>query len=49
VERHGVIIEFEIGGRNYSATYLPDVAMEQGWDQLQAITSLIKKAGYNGQ
>lgn len=48
VDRHGVIIEFEINDRKYSATYLPDVALEQGWDQLQAITSLIKKAGYNG-
>jgi AMMECR1 domain-containing protein len=48
VERHGVIIEFVADGRNYSATYLPDVALEQGWDQREAINSLIKKSGYNG-
>jgi AMME syndrome candidate gene 1 protein len=49
VERHGVIIEFDLDGRTYSATYLPDVAMEQGWDQGEAINSLIKKSGYNGR
>lgn len=35
--------------RRYSATYLPEVAAEQGWDSRQALESLIRKAGYNGQ
>lgn len=28
-----------------SATYLPEVAQEQGWDQQAAVDSLIRKAG----
>ena len=34
--------------RRYSATYLPEVAAEQGWDARQAVESLIRKAGFNG-
>jgi len=34
--------------RRYSATYLPEVAAEQGWDTHQAVESLIRKAGYTG-
>lgn len=29
-----------------SATYLPEVAAEQGWSQLEAIKSLVKKSGF---
>ncbi|KDE08884.1 hypothetical protein MVLG_00981 [Microbotryum lychnidis-dioicae p1A1 Lamole] len=32
-----------------SATYLPDVASEQGWTQLEAIDSVIRKSGYSGR
>ncbi|SCV71927.1 BQ2448_4621 [Microbotryum intermedium] len=32
-----------------SATYLPDVAAEQGWTQLEAIDSVIRKSGYSGR
>ena len=35
--------------RKYSATYLPEVAAEQGWDQTAAIDSLIRKAGYQAK
>ncbi|KAH0839635.1 hypothetical protein J3R83DRAFT_551 [Lanmaoa asiatica] len=31
-----------------SATYLPDVMVEQGWDKIEAIDSAIRKAGWNG-
>ncbi|KAH9816421.1 AMMECR1 domain-containing protein [Melampsora americana] len=31
-----------------SATYLPDVALEQEWTQLEAIDSAIRKAGWKG-
>ena len=34
--------------RRYSATYLPEVAIEQGWNVRQAVESLIRKAGYQG-
>lgn len=46
---HGIRIEFhnEKGNRR-SATYLPDVATEQGWDQIQTIDSLLHKGGYKG-
>jgi AMMECR1 domain-containing protein len=44
---HGIIIEFsDAGGNLYSATYLPQVASEQGWDHLEAVTSLMRKAGF---
>lgn len=44
---HGIIIEFsDADGAYYSATYLPDVASEQGWTHIEAVTSLMKKAGF---
>lgn len=44
---HGIIIELsDVGGDLYSATYLPQVASEQGWDHLEAVTSLLRKAGF---
>lgn len=45
---HGIIIEFndDVNGDYHSATYLPDVASEQGWTHLEAVTSLMKKAGF---
>mmetsp|Transcript_15077 Transcript_15077/g.22995 ORF Transcript_15077/g.22995 Transcript_15077/m.22995 type:complete len:246 (-) Transcript_15077:2059-2796(-) len=46
---HGVIIKFT-DPRDmmmYSATYLPEVAIEQKWDKAQTIDSLIRKAGYS--
>jgi len=46
---HGIIIEFENDRKRYSATYLPEVASEQGWNQEQAIESLVRKAGYKGR
>ncbi|KAL4144324.1 hypothetical protein KRP22_003513 [Phytophthora ramorum] len=44
---HGIIIEFSDSGENdYNATYLPQVAREQGWTHLETVTSLMRKAGY---
>ncbi|KAF8735662.1 hypothetical protein AX14_001717 [Amanita brunnescens Koide BX004] len=34
--------------QTFSATYLPDVMPEQGWDKLEAIDSAIRKAGWSG-
>jgi AMME syndrome candidate gene 1 protein len=42
---HGIIIDFAVGGVSYSATYLPEVAPEQGWGVSEAVASLIRKAG----
>jgi AMMECR1 domain-containing protein len=33
----------------YSATYLPDVIPDQGWDKIEAVDSAIHKAGWNGR
>eukprot|EP00095_Tigriopus_kingsejongensis_P002894 maker-scaffold513_size150706-snap-gene-0.22 protein:Tk02894 transcript:maker-scaffold513_size150706-snap-gene-0.22-mRNA-1 annotation:"conserved hypothetical protein" len=47
---HGIRIEFyaERGGKKRTATYLPEVPPEQGWDKVQTIDSLLRKGGYKG-
>lgn len=46
---HGIRISFRSGGgRRLGATYLPDVAREQGWTREQALVSLMRKAGWEG-
>lgn len=44
---HGIIIKFNDGYKNYSATFLPEVAHEQKWSKRETIQSLVKKAGYH--
>ena len=34
---------------SFTATYLPHVAEEQGWDKLETVDSAIRKAGWNGR
>lgn len=47
---HGILIAFtDKNGSSYSATYLPEVARDQGWSQDEALTSLVRKAGYRGK
>ncbi|KAL9647228.1 hypothetical protein ABK040_012580 [Willaertia magna] len=46
---HGIRIQFFMNGRFYSATYLPEVAAEQGWSKEEALNSLIRKSGYKGK
>ncbi|KAK4793038.1 hypothetical protein SAY86_023473 [Trapa natans] len=48
--KHGIIIEFSDPDYNSrrSATYLPEVAANEGWTKVEAIDSLMRKAGYNG-
>lgn len=50
VGKHGIIIEFTDPDYNTrrSATYLPEVAAHEGWTRIEAIDSLVRKAGYNG-
>ena len=43
---HGIVITFVAGGREFSATYLPEVALEQGWTHEETVRSLVRKAGY---
>lgn len=46
---HGIRIEFlNEKGHKRSATYLPEVAPEQGWDRIQTIDSLLRKGGFKG-
>lgn len=46
---HGIRIEFYTEkGSKRTATYLPEVAPEQGWDHVQTIDSLLRKGGYKG-
>lgn len=34
--------------QSFSATYLPNVIPDQGWDKIEAVDSAIRKAGWNG-
>lgn len=45
---HGLRISFIHQSRRYGATYLPDVAREQGWTKEETLVSLMRKAGWNG-
>jgi len=45
VGRHGITIEFNHNDRDWNATYLPEVAAEQEWDQQRTVQELIRKAG----
>ncbi|KAH6847367.1 AMMECR1 domain-containing protein [Chaetomium sp. MPI-CAGE-AT-0009] len=46
---HGLRISFHHHGRRYGATYLPDVAVEQGWNKEETLVSLMRKAGWVGR
>lgn len=46
---HGIRISFQWEGRRHGATYLPDVATEQGWTKEQTLVSLMRKAGWEGR
>ncbi|KAF2851203.1 hypothetical protein T440DRAFT_467935 [Plenodomus tracheiphilus IPT5] len=46
---HGLRISFQDKGRRLGATYLPDVAREQGWGKEEAVISLMRKAGWRGK
>jgi AMME syndrome candidate gene 1 protein len=45
---HGIRISFTHRNRRHGATYLPDVAVEQGWTKEETLESLMKKAGWDG-
>lgn len=45
---HGIRISFIHRRRRYGATYLPDVAVEQGWSKEETVESLMRKAGWDG-
>ncbi|CAK7568237.1 MAG: hypothetical protein SEPTF4163_006222 [Sporothrix epigloea] len=47
--KHGLRISFSHNGYQYGATYLPDVAVEQGWTKEQTVLNLMRKAGWTGR
>ena len=46
---HGIRISFSYKHRRLGATYLPDVAVEQGWSMEETLESLMRKAGWGGR
>ena len=49
VGTHGIDIEFEDDeGQIFSATFLPEVAEDEGWDKRTTLKYLVEKAGYTG-
>lgn len=42
---HGIRVVFDTGFGRPSATFLPDVAVEQGWDKEETLLHLAAKAG----
>ncbi|ODQ56332.1 hypothetical protein SAICODRAFT_87052 [Saitoella complicata NRRL Y-17804] len=45
---HGIRITFYYAGRKRTATFLPDVAVEQEWDQTETLEHLLRKGGWDG-
>lgn len=45
---HGLRISFVWRGKRHGATYLPDVAVEQGWSREETVESLMRKSGWDG-
>ncbi|CAG9315781.1 unnamed protein product [Blepharisma stoltei] len=46
VGKHGIEINFSAKGKKYSATFLPEVSKDQGWDQATTLVNLFRKACY---
>lgn len=50
IGKHGIWIEFiQLNGQKETATYLPEVMVEQQWTKEEAIQSLLRKGGFAGQ
>uniref|UniRef100_A0A915E3T3 AMMECR1 domain-containing protein n=1 Tax=Ditylenchus dipsaci TaxID=166011 RepID=A0A915E3T3_9BILA len=45
---HGIRIDYQQNGRRLSAVYLPEVALEQGWNHLETLNHLMRKGGFHG-
>ncbi|CAD6501437.1 BgTH12-01689 [Blumeria graminis f. sp. triticale] len=45
---HGIRVQFMADGATWNACYLPDVAVEQGWDPEECVVSCMQKSGWNG-
>ncbi|KAJ3381850.1 AMME chromosomal region protein 1-like [Lobulomyces angularis] len=50
IGKHGIWIEFiDHNGKKTTATYLPEVMLEQNWEHEEAIHSLLRKGGFKGE
>ena len=45
---HGIRIELRTNQGTINATYLPEIAAEQGWTKVETIDSLLRKGGFRG-
>lgn len=48
-ERSGIVLLANHTLPSFGACYLPDVAVEQGWDKEETLISLMRKAGWGGK
>ncbi|ORX69046.1 AMME syndrome candidate gene 1 protein [Linderina pennispora] len=47
IGKHGVWVEFRMpNGRRQTATFLPEIAEEQGWSKEKTVDQLLRKGGY---
>jgi AMMECR1 domain-containing protein len=47
---HGIWIEFiQVNGQKETATYLPEVMVDQEWTKEEAIESLLRKGRFHGE
>lgn len=44
--KHGVRVRISSGARDYGATFLPDVALEQGWSKEETLEHCVQKSGF---
>jgi uncharacterized protein (TIGR00296 family) len=49
VGKHGITIDFKTGGKEFHATFLPEVAGDRDWDHETTLEHLVQKAGYYGE
>jgi AMME syndrome candidate gene 1 protein len=48
IGEHGLRVSFKLKNRTYHATFLPDVAVEQGWTKRDTLDALVQKGGASG-
>ena len=48
VGKHGVELNITFKGKDYDGTFLPEVAEEEGWDQVETLCELLEKAEFPG-
>ncbi|KHJ30642.1 putative ammecr1 family protein [Erysiphe necator] len=46
--RHGIRVHVRAKKKSWNSCYLPDVAVEQGWDQEQCVFNCMQKSGWDG-